>query len=52
MTFVVHARWSGQAGASGRRPPIRRARSQAQPGVQFMRRCDIARWWLDRYPPA
>jgi hypothetical protein len=24
--------------------------AQSQPGVRFMRRCDIARWWLDRYP--
>jgi hypothetical protein len=23
----------------------------AQSGVRFMRRDDIARWWLDRYPP-
>jgi hypothetical protein len=22
------------------------------PGVGFMRRRDIARWWLDTYPPA
>ena len=50
MTFVVHARWSGQAGrAAAVRQFVEHA--QAQPGVQFMRRCDIARWWLDRYPP-
>jgi hypothetical protein len=22
-----------------------------QPGVRFMRREDIARWWLEHYPP-
>jgi len=49
MTFAVHARWSGQA---GRAAAVRRfiEHAQAQPGVRFMRRCDIARWWLDRYP--
>jgi len=26
--------------------------AQAQPGVAFMRRSDIARWWLEQYPPA
>jgi hypothetical protein len=25
--------------------------AQATPGVRFMRRGDIARWWLDTYPP-
>jgi hypothetical protein len=24
----------------------------AQPGVKFMRRRDVARWWLDTHPPA
>jgi hypothetical protein len=24
----------------------------AVPGLSFMRRVDIARWWLDRYPAA
>jgi peptidoglycan/xylan/chitin deacetylase (PgdA/CDA1 family) len=51
MTFVVHARWSGQAGrAAALRQFIEHARSQ--PGVRFMRRSDIARWWLQRHPPA
>jgi peptidoglycan/xylan/chitin deacetylase (PgdA/CDA1 family) len=51
MTFVVHARWSGQAG----RAAVARLfldHAQKQPGVKFMRRRDIARWWLDRHPPA
>jgi hypothetical protein len=27
------------------------ALARETPGVTFMRRCDIARWWLERYPP-
>ena len=51
MTVAVHARWSGQAArAAALRMFIEHA--QAQPGVRFMRRNDIARWWLDHYPPA
>jgi peptidoglycan/xylan/chitin deacetylase (PgdA/CDA1 family) len=50
MTVAVHARWSGQASrAAALRLFLEHAR--AQPGVRFMRRCDIARWWLERYPP-
>jgi peptidoglycan/xylan/chitin deacetylase (PgdA/CDA1 family) len=50
MTVVAHARWSGQAArAAALRMFIEHAK--AQPGVRFMRRCDIARWWLDSYPP-
>ena len=49
MTVAVHARWSGQAArASALRQFIEHA--QSTPGVSFMRRCDIARWWLERYP--
>jgi peptidoglycan/xylan/chitin deacetylase (PgdA/CDA1 family) len=49
MTVAVHARWSGQAArASALRQFIEHA--QSTPGVSFMRRCDIARWWIDRYP--
>ena len=51
MTVAVHARWSGQAArAAALRLFIEHA--QAQPGVRFMRRADIADWWLERYPPA
>ena len=51
MTVAVHARWSGQAArAAALRLFIEHA--QAQPGVAFMRRSDIARWWLEQYPPA
>jgi peptidoglycan/xylan/chitin deacetylase (PgdA/CDA1 family) len=51
MTVAVHARWSGQpARAAALRLFIEHAQSQSS--VRFMRRCDIARWWLDRYPPA
>ena len=50
MTVAVHARWSGQAGrAAALREII--AYAQKTPGVAFMRREDIARWWLERYPP-
>jgi peptidoglycan/xylan/chitin deacetylase (PgdA/CDA1 family) len=50
MTACFHARWSGQAGrAAALREFLDRA--CAQPGVRFMRRADIARWWLERYPP-
>jgi peptidoglycan/xylan/chitin deacetylase (PgdA/CDA1 family) len=48
MTVAVHARWSGQAG----RAAVLRAfleHALAVPGVRFMRRADIARWWLDNY---
>jgi hypothetical protein len=51
MTVVAHARWSGQAGrAAAIRLFIEHAR--ALPGVRFMRRVDIARWWLEQYPPS
>ncbi len=49
MTVAVHARWSGQAArAAALREFI--AHAQRTPGVSFMRRSDIARWWLERYP--
>jgi peptidoglycan/xylan/chitin deacetylase (PgdA/CDA1 family) len=50
MTVAVHARWSGQAA----RAAVMReflAHALAKPGVTFMRRLDIARWWLEQYPP-
>jgi peptidoglycan/xylan/chitin deacetylase (PgdA/CDA1 family) len=49
MTAVFHARWSGQA---ARAAVLRRFLEHAleQPGVRFMRRADIARWWLERHP--
>ena len=51
MTVAFHARWSGQAGrAAAVRLFLEHA--LAQPGVAFMRRNDIARWWLERHPPA
>jgi peptidoglycan/xylan/chitin deacetylase (PgdA/CDA1 family) len=51
MTVVAHARWSGQAGrAAATRQFIEYAKAQS--GVRFMRRADIARWWLEQYPPA
>jgi peptidoglycan/xylan/chitin deacetylase (PgdA/CDA1 family) len=50
MTVAVHARWSGQAArAAALRMFIEHAKTQSE--VRFMRRCDIARWWLDSYPP-
>jgi peptidoglycan/xylan/chitin deacetylase (PgdA/CDA1 family) len=50
MTVAVHARWSGQA---TRAAALRKFIEYAQSidGVRFMRRVDIARWWLDTYPP-
>jgi hypothetical protein len=51
MTVVAHARWSGQA---ARAAAIRAflADATARPGVRFMRRVDIARWWLETFPPS
>ncbi len=50
MTVAVHARWSGQAArAAAVRGFLEHARRL--PGVSFMRRVDIARWWLETYPP-
>jgi peptidoglycan/xylan/chitin deacetylase (PgdA/CDA1 family) len=50
MTVAVHARWSGQAArAAAVRAFLEHA--LAVPGVSFMRRVDIARWWLETYPP-
>jgi peptidoglycan/xylan/chitin deacetylase (PgdA/CDA1 family) len=49
MTVAVHARWSGQAArAAAVRAFLEHASSLDR--VSFMRRLDIARWWLDRYP--
>ena len=49
VTVAVHGRWSGQAArAAALREFI--AVAQRTPGVAFMRRVDIARWWLERYP--
>jgi peptidoglycan/xylan/chitin deacetylase (PgdA/CDA1 family) len=51
MTVAFHARWSGQAArAAAVRHFIEHA--QSLDGVRFMRRIDVARWWLDTYPPA
>jgi peptidoglycan/xylan/chitin deacetylase (PgdA/CDA1 family) len=51
MTVVAHARWSGQAArAAVMREFI--AYAQQREDVAFMRRDDIARWWLEHHPPA
>jgi len=51
MTVAVHARWSGQpARAAALRLFLEHA--LAQDGVSFLRRADIATWWLERYPPS
>ena len=50
MTVAVHARWSGQAA----RAAVVRAFLEHAGGkehVSFMRRVDIARWWLEQLPP-
>jgi peptidoglycan/xylan/chitin deacetylase (PgdA/CDA1 family) len=48
MTVVAHARWSGQP---ARTAPLREfvEHALAADGVRFMRRVDIARWWLDHH---
>jgi peptidoglycan/xylan/chitin deacetylase (PgdA/CDA1 family) len=49
MTVAVHARWSGQpARTSGLRAFLEHALQQQ--GALFMRRSDIARWWIERGP--
>jgi len=50
MTVAMHSRWSGQA---ARAAVVRAflAHALAKPEVAFMRRLDIARWWLEQYPP-
>ena len=49
MTIAVHARWSGQpARAAALRDVLEHA--AAKDGVRFMRRVDIARWWIERSP--
>jgi peptidoglycan/xylan/chitin deacetylase (PgdA/CDA1 family) len=51
MTVVAHARWSGQAArAAAIRAFLEHA--LARDGVRFMRRLDIARWWLEKFPTA
>jgi peptidoglycan/xylan/chitin deacetylase (PgdA/CDA1 family) len=48
MTVGLHERWSGQAArASAVRDFIEYV--QSRPDVRFMRRLDIARWWLDHH---
>lgn len=48
MTIAVHARWSGQPNrASGLRDVIRHV--QARGDVAFLRRADIAAFWLEHY---
>jgi peptidoglycan/xylan/chitin deacetylase (PgdA/CDA1 family) len=51
MTVAVHARWSGQP-ARARVLRLFLEHALSQPGVRFMRRVDIARWWLDQHPAA
>jgi peptidoglycan/xylan/chitin deacetylase (PgdA/CDA1 family) len=49
MTVAVHARWSGQpARTAGLREFVEYAR--AQDGARFMRRNDVARWWIEHGP--
>lgn len=48
MTVGLHERWSGQA---NRAAAVRDFLEYAleRPGVIFMRRADIARWWVDHH---
>jgi peptidoglycan/xylan/chitin deacetylase (PgdA/CDA1 family) len=51
MTVAVHARWSGQpARAAAVRELVEHALSRD--GVRFMRRLDIARFWIETHPPS
>ncbi len=48
MTVGLHERWSGQAGrATAIRDFIEYV--QSRPDVRFMRRLDIATWWLEHH---
>ncbi|TIT88021.1 MAG: polysaccharide deacetylase, partial [Mesorhizobium sp.] len=48
LNICVHARWMGQPNrASGLREVIEHV--QKTPGAIFMRRADIARYWLDNH---
>jgi peptidoglycan/xylan/chitin deacetylase (PgdA/CDA1 family) len=49
MTVAVHARWSGQAArAAAVRAFLEHA--LARPDVRFVRRADVARFWLETFP--
>jgi hypothetical protein len=51
MSVGVHARWSGQPGrASAIRDFIEYALGQE--GVRFVRRIDVAEFWIKTFPPA
>ncbi|MHB1836306.1 MAG: polysaccharide deacetylase family protein [Solirubrobacteraceae bacterium] len=50
MTVAVHARWSGQP-ARARAVRLFVEQALSRPEVRFMRRVDIARWWLEHCPP-
>lgn len=50
MTAVFNARWSGQAGRAAVLVHFL-VYALSRPGIRFMRRADIAQWWLDHYPP-
>ncbi len=48
MTIAVHARWSGQPNrAAGLRNVI--AHAERRGDIAFMRRCDIATFWIDNH---
>src|SRR5919204_680803 len=50
MTVAVHARWSGQAArAAVVRAFLEHALELSD--VTFLRRVDVARWWLNTFPP-
>ena len=50
MTVAVHARWSGQAArAAVVRAFLEHALELSD--VTFLRRVDVARWWLETFPP-
>jgi peptidoglycan/xylan/chitin deacetylase (PgdA/CDA1 family) len=48
ITIAVHARWTGQPNRAAALRDVL-AYALAKPGVRFMRRVDIARFWLDHH---
>lgn len=49
MTIALHARWTGQPNRASALEGILRT-VQSRPEAMFMRRNDIARYWMSRYP--
>jgi peptidoglycan/xylan/chitin deacetylase (PgdA/CDA1 family) len=48
MTVAVHARWSGQPSRASAVAELLEYALE-RPGARFMRRLDIARWWIEHH---